>query len=200
MSLPLCLASNLTVCSGLCSAEISASLYGEAFDDACARWERDLSPDGVARHVERLKEDGLYDATKPDASQVLERAIPASQFANKWTPKRIHYIEFKRTVTKNLGILLRHSLGKLPRGQLKVHNRSSLDVTAKQAYNAVKRWTKNLTECKIYSNLDELLDGVRKRRRRRGDGPNPLTKAVEEERQQGVLFQCNWLSLLARAI
>ena len=137
-------------------AELPASLYGEAFDEACARWERDLSPDGVARHVERLKEDGLYDATKPDASQVLERGIPASQFAHKWTPKRIHYIGFKRTVTKNLGILLHHSLGKLPRGQLKVHNRSSLDVTAKQAYNAVKRWTKNLTECKIYSNLDEL--------------------------------------------
>ena len=87
---------------------------------------------------------------------MLERAIPASQLANKWTPKCIHYIGFKRTVAKNLGILLHHSLGQLPRGQLKVHNRSSLDVTAKQAYNAVKRWTKNLTECKIYSNLDEL--------------------------------------------
>ena len=59
-------------------AELPASLYGEAFDEDCARWERELSPDGVARHVERLKEDGLFDATKPDESQVLERGMTAS--------------------------------------------------------------------------------------------------------------------------
>ena len=39
--------------------ELCTLLYGETFDEECARWERDLSPEGVACHVERLKDEGL---------------------------------------------------------------------------------------------------------------------------------------------